>query len=142
LLAAKLVGALGSKYGVNASVLDVYDCPTNATLARYLGHADTDATGSEDAAAPIRRQRQPGATTDTAIIGMAGRFPGANSIDEYWKNLQEGHDSLRSFSTKELVSCGVPPEAYNHPDYVPSGFVCDDVDKFDAAFWGIGRIVR
>ena len=138
LVAVKLVGALGSKYGVNASVLDIYDHPTIATLARHLGPADT-ADDSEDEA-PRRRQRQAGVTSDIAIIGMAGRFPGANSIDEFWSNLQAGHDSLRPFTNEELVSCGVPPEVYNHPDFVPAGQVCDDVDKFDAAFWAIGKL--
>ena len=86
------------------------------------------------------RQRQQGGSSATAIIGLAGRFPGADSIEEFWGNLKTGHDSLRRFTKQELVSCGVPPDVYNHPDYVPAGQVCDDVDKFDSAFWGIGKL--
>ena len=139
LLAAKLVGQLGSKYGINASVLDIYDHPTIATLAQHLGR-DHASAESPEAEATARRQRRQDTSSELAIIGMSGRFPGASNIDQFWNNLKIGHDSLRRFTKEELISCGVPPEVYNHPDYVPAGQVCDGIDQFDAAFFGIGRL--
>ena len=136
--AAKLVGELGQKYGISASVLDIYDHPTIVTLAQHLGHDDSlpDRTGEQK---PERKASTKDASA-IAIVGLAGRFPGANSIEEFWGNLKTGHDALRWFTKEELVSCGVPAEVYTHPDYVPAGHVCDDVDKFDSAFWGIGKL--
>ena len=35
---------------------------------------------------------------DIAVIGLAGRFPGARSLDEFWRNLRDGVESITSFS--------------------------------------------
>jgi amino acid adenylation domain-containing protein len=71
-----------------------------------------------------------------AIVGMAGRFPGANSIDELWANLLEGREGITRF-TPDQLSPLVPPELARHPRYVPARGVMADADRFDAAFFGI-----
>ena len=45
-----------------------------------------------------------------AIIGMAGRFPGADDVDSFWRNLRAGVESIRFFSESELLAAGVDPE--------------------------------
>jgi amino acid adenylation domain-containing protein len=72
-----------------------------------------------------------------AIVGMAGRFPGAASIDELWTNLLAGRESITRFSPDELSPL-VPAELRAHPRYVPARGVVADADRFDAAFFGIG----
>ena len=42
-----------------------------------------------------------------AIIGMAGRFPGAATIDEFWRMVREGGDAVTDFSAAELLAAGV-----------------------------------
>ena len=71
-----------------------------------------------------------------AIIGMAGRFPGAKNIDQFWRNLREGKESIAHFSDQELLDRGVPEEEFSHPDYVKSGLVLENIDLFDADFFG------
>jgi acyl transferase domain-containing protein/thioesterase domain-containing protein len=71
-----------------------------------------------------------------AIIGMAGRFPGANNIDEFWENLKNGVESITFFSDEELLSAGIEPTVFNQPNYVKAKGVLDDVAGFDAAFFG------
>lgn len=71
-----------------------------------------------------------------AIIGMAGRFPGARNIDQFWQNLREGKECTTKFSEAELLERGVPKEEFSHPDYVKSGAVLDGIDLFDAEFFG------
>ncbi|MET0398897.1 MAG: beta-ketoacyl synthase N-terminal-like domain-containing protein, partial [Longimicrobiaceae bacterium] len=44
-----------------------------------------------------------------AVIGMAGRFPGARDVDEFWRNLRSGTPSLRRFTDEELAAAGVSP---------------------------------
>jgi acyl transferase domain-containing protein len=78
-----------------------------------------------------------GQSARLAVVGLAGRFPGAPDIAAFWRNLQRGHDSLRRFTKEELIAKGVPAEVYDHPSYVLAGQVLDDADKFDAGFWGI-----
>ena len=68
-----------------------------------------------------------------AIVGMALRVPGANNPDELWQNLIDGKETIRRFSRDELVF----PEEADASDYVPAKGIVDDVDKFDASFFGI-----
>lgn len=44
-----------------------------------------------------------------AIIGISGRFPQAKDIDTFWKNLQEGVESIEFFSEQELLQEGIDP---------------------------------
>ncbi len=74
--------------------------------------------------------------TALAIIGVAGRFPGASTIDAFWKNLQAGVKSIRHFSEQELLAAGVPPEVLKAPNYVRSGTLLEEAEYFDADFFG------
>ena len=71
-----------------------------------------------------------------AVIGMAGCFPGAKNIDEFWRNLRDGVESIIFFSDDELVSSGIDPTVLADPNYVKAGFVLDNVELFDAQFFG------
>lgn len=71
-----------------------------------------------------------------AIIGMAGRFPGAPTLDQFWRNLRDGVESLTSFSDEELIANGISPAVLSKPSYVKVRGVLDDVDLFDASFFG------
>ncbi|MEW5860365.1 MAG: type I polyketide synthase, partial [Cyanobacteriota bacterium] len=73
---------------------------------------------------------------DIAVIGMSGRFPGAKNIQELWQNLREGVESISFFSDRELESAGVDTATLRHPNYVKAAPVLDDVDLFDASFFG------
>jgi acyl transferase domain-containing protein len=72
-----------------------------------------------------------------AIVGMAGRFPGAASVDEFWRNLRDGVESVVSFTDEELAAAGVDRETYSQPNYVRARAPLDDVELFDAALFGI-----
>ena len=67
---------------------------------------------------------------------MAGRFPGAATVEAFWDNLCAGRDSVSRFAADEL-DLDIPEELRAHPAYVPARGVFEDVDKFDAAFFGI-----
>ncbi|MEJ2416091.1 MAG: polyketide synthase [Exilibacterium sp.] len=71
-----------------------------------------------------------------AIIGMAGRFPGAKDIDEFWQNLKDGVESVRRFSDDELLAEGVDPGLLNNANYVKASPFLEDADLFDASFFG------
>ena len=72
-----------------------------------------------------------------AIVGMAGRFPGARNIDEFWRNLRDGVESIRQLSEAELLDSGVSPDLVARPDYVKAAAVLAGVDMFDASFFGL-----
>ena len=70
-----------------------------------------------------------------AIIGMAGRFPGAKTLKEFWSNLENGVESLSDFTDEDLLASGIPESRINDENLVKKGFVLDDIDKFDAKFF-------
>ncbi len=74
--------------------------------------------------------------TVIAIIGMAGRFPDATNLQEFWRNLEQGCESLIEFSDRELLDAGVPRELIADPNYVKRGTVLEGTDLFDAGFFG------
>ncbi|WP_052496593.1 condensation domain-containing protein [Pedobacter lusitanus] len=67
-----------------------------------------------------------------AIIGMAGYFPEANDIEEFYLNLKNGKDSVRPWSKNRLLNTSIPV----NEDYVVTGFL-EDIDKFDHSFFNI-----
>jgi acyl transferase domain-containing protein/thioesterase domain-containing protein/acyl carrier protein len=73
---------------------------------------------------------------EIAITGMAGRFPGAGNIDEFWSNLKNGVESVTFFSDEELSASGVSSTLSGKSNYVRAGAILDDVYLFDASFFG------
>jgi acyl transferase domain-containing protein/acyl carrier protein len=71
-----------------------------------------------------------------AVVGMQGRFPGARSIGELWENLKNGVESITGFSESELRAAGIDPAYINVPGYVNRGCVINDIELFDAGFFG------
>ncbi len=76
------------------------------------------------------------ATDAIAIIGMEGRFPGAQDLEQFWRNLQGGVESISFFSDDELLACGVTPQLLANPNYVKASGRLEGIDLFDAAFFG------
>ena len=72
---------------------------------------------------------------EIAVIGMAGRFPGANNISELWENLKAGKESITFFSAEELKEAGVNNFLLSDPNYVRARGTIENADKFDASFF-------
>jgi len=72
---------------------------------------------------------------EVAIIGMAGKFPGADSVSEFWNLLTQGTEAITYFNDEELLEAGVDPVLLNDPNYVKSRCIINDEDKFDAYFF-------
>lgn len=71
-----------------------------------------------------------------AIIGLAGRFPGAEDAEGFWRNLAAGVESIARFSREELLAAGVPAPFLDAPGYVPAGGALAGIEDFDAGFFG------
>jgi acyl transferase domain-containing protein len=71
-----------------------------------------------------------------AIIGMSGRFPKARNLDEFWRNLRDGVEGVSFFSEEESLASGADPEMLKDPSFVRAGAVLEDIDLFDASFFG------
>ncbi|HVH13091.1 MAG TPA: type I polyketide synthase, partial [Longimicrobium sp.] len=74
-------------------------------------------------------------STAIAVIGMAGRFPRAADVDQFWANLRDGVEGISTFTDEELRESGIPEEQLADPNYVKARGVLADVDRFDTSFW-------
>src|SRR5688572_27565111 len=73
-----------------------------------------------------------------AVIGLAGRFPGAPDVAAFWRNLVAGRDGITRFTDEELAAAGYDPAALRtDPGFVPARGIIDRPEWFDAAFFGI-----
>ena len=118
----------------DAEITALFQYPTVRALARYLTEGKAKARlGPARAAEPPER----GALDAIAIVGLAGRFPGAANVAEFWENLKSGTDSITHFTEAELAGAGIPPETLADPDYVKARGFLPNADLFDAAFFGI-----
>ena len=68
-----------------------------------------------------------------AIIGMAGRFPGASTPERFWANLASGHEAVRFFDDEELLAAGETPHALEDPNYVKAWPVLEGIARAKAA---------
>jgi amino acid adenylation domain-containing protein len=132
LLAVRAAGELRRRLGVDVPVVKMFEHPVLQDLARVL-----EVTGKDrGSVAPRPRRRaetQGQAERDIAIIGMAGRFPGAPDVATLWRHLLDGVDSVTFFAPDELDPR--EREASTLPDYVRARGIVADADKFDAEFF-------
>ncbi|MEG4576369.1 beta-ketoacyl synthase N-terminal-like domain-containing protein [Microcoleus sp. N3A4] len=73
---------------------------------------------------------------DVAVIGMSGRFPGAENINKFWQNLRDGVESISFLTDEELAASGVSEDLLKNPNYVKAAAELEGIDLFDASFFG------
>lgn len=72
-----------------------------------------------------------------AIVGWAAHLPGATTIDDFWTNLEAGVECIRRFTDQELEAAGVDQALLSNPHYVKANGILDDMEGFDAGFFGL-----
>ena len=142
ILAVEFAKKLHERYAIDLRATRLYDYPNVLALASWIDTiavapqpaAMAGAEGGVAADAEVQAEAAPAAlATDIAIVGMAGRFPGAADVQAYWRNLAAGVDSV----------VDVPPERwdvnalYPHRTYCRKGGFIDNVDQFDPLFFKI-----
>lgn len=70
-----------------------------------------------------------------AVIGMACRFPGANSLDEFWQNILQGKESITYYTKDELIEANVDSQLLDNENYILARGDIEGIDKFDASFF-------
>ncbi|HLX07553.1 MAG TPA: amino acid adenylation domain-containing protein, partial [Thermoanaerobaculia bacterium] len=140
-------------------ILDLFRHPTVEALARHLGQPATPGAAWAEA---VRRRaahrqaalgigpppgaesrasgepRQQGVDGGVAVIGLAGRFPGADGVAQFWDNLCGGVESIQRLSPAAVAAVGaVDPGLAQASGYVPADGVLAGIELFDAAFFGL-----
>ena len=70
-----------------------------------------------------------------AIIGLSGRFPKAQSIEQYWENMLAGRDCTEALTREQIIESGVSPELADDPTYIRRSASLEGIDLFDADFF-------
>ncbi|GAB3718552.1 amino acid adenylation domain-containing protein [Spirosoma lituiforme] len=135
LLAQKTVAALAHEQYV-LPVTKLYQYPTVAGIVLYLHPKSSADPKRLSAGRAVPERTAENQSADVAVIGMAGRFPGANTIDELWDVLTLGKETTRFFTDAEL-DASVPDALRNDPMYVKARGVIEGADQFDAQFFGL-----
>jgi amino acid adenylation domain-containing protein len=134
ILSVQMLTRFHAATGFDVPLAKLFQEPTIASLVASI---ESKAKSPPPLYATARaRLRQSGDPGTIAIVGMAGRFPGAKSVGELWANLCAGVESIRFFRDSELCPT-VPAEMRCHPAYVRARGVVDGAESFDAAFFGI-----
>jgi amino acid adenylation domain-containing protein len=153
LLLIRVQGALRERLEREIPVVELFQFPTIAALARHLqkgkeavtaADAVADAAALRAAAEAKRRRRSTGTGLNdgddpladaVAIVAMACRFPGADTPEQFWQNLRGGVESVTFFSREELLAEGIPAATLDDPRYVPARATVEHPDHFDATLF-------
>lgn len=121
----RMYARLRRELGIDFPQTALFEHPSVAALADHLAGAKPS-TVAGGAAGPALR---PDLDGRIAIIGMAIRFPGADSVDQFWANLSAGVHSVRRFTSQELAAAGLSG------DLVPAAGVLSDIAGFDTGLF-------
>ena len=121
-------------FGKAPSMVEMFQFTTIQSLATFYRETQPPkpvAETSQEVHPAARR-----GAADIAIIGMAGRFPGAADVETLWRNLCQGVESITVFDAAQGEAAGVDAALLNDPNYVPAFGALADIDMFDAEFFG------
>lgn len=129
-LVAQRISALLS---IDVPVIKLFEHTTVEALAAYLEREQA----AQQSNVPVPRPAAQASTDEAvAVIGMVGRFPGAESVGELWQALLDGRELITRFKPEELDPA-LDPQTVNRPEYVRARGVLRDPAAFDASFFGI-----
>ena len=128
LLSLQLQNRLAERTEFEIEMTDVFAYPSISSMSHYLLKTDADSDDS-DAADDIPT------TADIAVVGMSGKFPGAANVDEFWRNISAGIESIQFFDDEALIQNDISLELLNHKEFVKSCALLDDGKYFDAHYF-------
>jgi len=118
------------------NILNIASTPSSKETAQDVG-AEKPVMPKVDLPKPVAPEHRP-EITDIAIIGVDGRYPGANNMDEFWQVLKEGRDCIRDVPAGRFdYSAFFDKDPEQDKIYTTQGGFIDDVDKFDPMFFNI-----
>ncbi|MGE5343370.1 MAG: non-ribosomal peptide synthase/polyketide synthase [Candidatus Omnitrophota bacterium] len=129
---------INTRLGIQLPVTTMFRFPTVGALARFLTEGEQEKNETKPKQAEVL-ERVTNATytgLEIAVVGMAGRFPGAGTVSAFWNNLKNGVESITFFTDRELEESGVDPEVLKNPNYIKAYGIMDGVEYFDSNFFG------
>lgn len=128
LLIAKAHEKIEEKLKINFNMVELFNYPTIRDLSKFLSNEDTNTLNVES----VKNKNY----DDIAIIGLTGKFPQSENIDEYWNNILNKKECIKFYSDEELLENGVSQELLDNPKYVKANGIISNYKNFDASFFG------
>ncbi|MEU4489859.1 beta-ketoacyl synthase N-terminal-like domain-containing protein [Streptomyces purpurascens] len=122
---AEVVALAHDEHGLQIDPSAMFQAFTAAAMARVIRGEDREPEPVAVTAAP-----KPDASAPIAVIGMAGRFPGADSVGELWDLLGRDEDAIRDIPIDRWDTAA-------HPDLVGRAALLDDIRRFDHEFFAV-----
>lgn len=140
----RMVSACRSRFAYEVPPVKVFQYPTIAQLRKFVESSENEDSPVSDAERRGARLRadasdRSDAREAVAVVGMAGRFPGAGDLEQLWRNLCEGRESISFFEPGELGP-GIEERLRHAPDYVRARGIIEGAELFDASFFGISPL--
>ncbi len=133
LLAQQTVAALKQQQ-LTLPITKLYQFPTATAIASLLSGSTIPTPKSPSAHSSPSFISSP--EKQIAIIGMSGRFPGANTVEELWEVLKQGRETVRFFADDELDPA-IPTATKTDSLYVKARGIVAGADLLDPAFFGL-----
>lgn len=129
-----MVIRLEKENNIKINIVDVFQYAKVELLASYIINKDKRQVkkSSKDSTQDLEKEK----SNEIAVIGLAGRFPGAENIYEFWNIVKNGTEAISYFSKDELVKKGVDKDLLDNQNYVYANGMIDCADKFDSTFFG------
>ena len=131
ILAQKVTSLMRQRLSIDVPVSKIYTNPTISELSKILGE-----NKNEEDLFEFKKTNNQTTSADIAIIGMAGRFPGSDSIEELWENLRDGKETI-SFFSKEELDISLPESLRKDPLYIGARGLLPSAKTFDPGFFGL-----
>ncbi|OCG21775.1 colibactin hybrid non-ribosomal peptide synthetase/type I polyketide synthase ClbB [Gilliamella sp. App4-10] len=125
----RIKGEIQKQLGVDVDITDLFKYPTLDSLTAYLNTKSAVTVNKPEIIANY-------GDTPIAIVGMAGRFPGAMNIESLWQLVSGRESGITLFSYQELQDYGISPTQLDNSNYIKAKGVLDDLEWFDADFFG------
>lgn len=128
----QLLAKLQREFAQKVTAAELFQSSTVALQAEIFEKKETPSVKATPP--PIEESTE----RDIAIVGMSCRLPESPNVHQFWQNLLDGKECLTPLSDEELLSAGVDPlSVRNDPGYVPVKGLIDNVENFDAKFFGV-----
>jgi len=133
--ALEVIEAVGSELGLTLAPTLLLEYPKISVLTDFLVETYGREMDAPAAPAPAELPR----STDIAVIAVAGRYPGADTIEEFWDLLQEGRDCVTEVPPERWIADAIfsPEKGKAGTAYCKWGGFLSAVDRFDAGFFGV-----
>ncbi|MGC6431608.1 MAG: amino acid adenylation domain-containing protein [Jejuia sp.] len=132
IIVQKVASAISLKLIKDFSATKIYQLPTIRRLSDFYATNKSKPKVDETKTTSLNKNT----SKDIAIIGMSGRFPGAETIEELWYNLKHGKETISFFSDEELDKT-IHESLRNDPLYVKARGIVPTAKTFDAKFFGL-----